>query len=98
MVQRSYMIGCEWVFGAQAVLGTYQSSRDGGQASLATQPSCNLWGAGYRYRFSPRTFFIAQYARINNKNGALCNFGTNPLAIAAGQDPLGLGIGLRTNF
>ena len=98
VTQRSYMMGLEAVSGAHALLGSYQFSRNGGVFASITQPRCHLFGAGYRYRFSPRTFFIAQYARVNNRIGALCNFGTNPLAISEGQDLLGMAVGLRTGF
>jgi hypothetical protein len=35
---------------------------------------------------------------VNNKVGALCNFGSNPLAITAGQGLRGLAAGMRTRF
>lgn len=97
-MQRSRMIGFEAANGAHALLGTYQNSRNGGAVSAPAQPRCDLLGAGYRYRLSPRTFVIAQYARVNNKVGALCNFGTNPVAISAGQVLRGIAVGLRTDL
>ena len=96
LTQKSYMIGFQLVHGAHELLGSYQRSRNGGVASLAAQPRCDLVGVGYRHPFSPRAFFIAQYARVNNKVGALCNFGTNPLVISAGDDLRGFAVGLRT--
>jgi len=35
---------------------------------------------------------------VDNKVGALCNFGTNPVAISAGQDLREFGVGLRIAF
>jgi predicted porin len=96
--QRSYMIAFDFKHGAHELLGTYQNSRDGDVTASAAQPRCTLIGAGYRYRFSPRTFFMAQYARVDNKVGALCNFGTNPVAISAGQGLRAFAVGLRTSI
>jgi predicted porin len=98
VMQKSYMIGFRFKRGVQELLGTYQNSRDGGPTSLAVQPRCILVGFGYRYRFSPKTFFIAQYAHVDNMVGALCNFGTNPVAISEAQDLHGIAVGLRTVF
>jgi hypothetical protein len=35
---------------------------------------------------------------VNNRSGALCNLGANPLAITEGQDPRGVGLGIRHVF
>jgi predicted porin len=96
--QSSYSIGYEADFDAHALLGIYQKSRNGGAVTLASQPRCDLWGLGYRYSFSARTFLIAEYAKVNNKAGALCNFGSNPVEITSGQDLQGFAAGLRIIF
>jgi predicted porin len=96
-MQKSYLIGFDATHGAHGLLGTYQNSRNGGVISSA-QPSCDLVGAGYRYRFSLRTYAIVEYARVSNQVGALCNFGSNPVAITAGQDLRGFAVGMRTVF
>ncbi len=95
--QDSWLAGLEWKLGKHVILAAYQDSRDGGTAGTA-QPSCTLVGLGYRYDFTRRTSFIAEFADIDNKAGNLCNFGTSPLTISAGQDPRGLGVGLRHLF
>jgi predicted porin len=95
--QKSYMVGLEWMIGKNALLASYQNSKNGG-VSTAAQPKCNLLGLGYRYDFSKRTSFIADYTKIDNDVGSLCNFGTVPLAIAAAQDPRGLSAGFRHTF
>jgi predicted porin len=98
VAQRSSMLAVEWTDGRHELVGTYQHSRDGGPASASTQPRCHLAGAAYRYRFSPRAFVMAQYGRVNNEAGSLCNFSSNPVAIAASQDLRGMGVGMRTDF
>jgi predicted porin len=95
--QRSYAAGLQWGFGKHVLLAAYQNSKDGGPTTAA-QPKCDLWGVGYRYDVTKRTFLVAEYASVDNEAGSLCNFGTSPLPIAAGQDPRGFGIGVRHIF
>ena len=95
--QKSYYTGVEWTIGKHALLAAYQNSKDGG-AVTAVQPSCDMVGLGYRYDFSKRTAFVAEYADVQNDVGNLCNFGTSPLAISAGQDPKAFAFGLRHTF
>lgn len=95
VAQKSFMVGFDATRGVHQVLGTYQRSRDGGTASLSLQPRCRLIGAGYRYRVSASTFMMVQYAAVDNRVGALCNFGTSPVAIAEGQGLRGFGAGMR---
>jgi predicted porin len=98
VTQRSYMLGLHSVHGRHELLGSYQDSRNGGPVSVPAQPRCNVVGAGYRYRFSPRSSVMAQYAHVSNKVGDLCNFVNGTLAIAVTQDLRGMGIGMRMDF
>jgi predicted porin len=96
--QKSYAIGVDWVFsGAHHLLAIYQDSRDGGTIGAA-QPSCHMYGVGYRYDFSRRTFFTAYFTKVENEVGNLCNFGAATLSIANGQDPQGFSAGIRHIF
>jgi len=96
--QKSWMAGIEWMMGAHNLLFSYQDSTKGGATGTA-QPECDMWSAGYRYDFSKRTSFMANYARVENDTGALCNFGQGGLAgLTAGQDPRGFAIGVRHTF
>ena len=95
--QRSYMAGLDWAIGKHVILATYQNSKNGG-VTTAAQPKCDLVGIGYRYDFSRRTSFVADYTKVDNDVGSLCNFGTAPLTIGAGQDPRGASVGLRHTF
>jgi predicted porin len=95
--QKAYYAGVEWNIGQHALLASYQNSKNGG-VTTATQPACDLVGLGYRYDFTKRTAFYAEYADVNNKVGSLCNFGTSPLTITAGQDPQAYAFGVRHTF
>lgn len=96
--QKSYLAGAEWTLGKHVLLASYQNSKNGGETSAAQQPRCDLMGLGYRYNFSRRTSFEAEYSKVDNEVGNLCNFGTIPLTVSAGQDPVGYAIGLRHVF
>ncbi len=101
--QRSFMLGFEWypfaATGARtALIGIYQRSYRGAPLAAPVQPACILWGAGIRHSLSRRTFLIAEYARVDNREGNLCNFGSNPVAIDERQSLSGWGVGIRTVF
>ena len=83
-------------FGKSQIMLQHMRS-EGGQAS-GVEPYCESNSIGYQYNFTRRTFFIGSYIRGKNDNGATCNFGSNRLTAAAGQDPQGVFIGLRHVF
>jgi predicted porin len=109
---KGYMVGADFTAGKNVILASYQNSKDGGTSGLATgQPECDVWSVGYRYDFTRRTSFIAEYAKVDNKitttaAGAVvaassgnCNFGQGALAgVANGQDPQGFSLGFRHVF
>jgi predicted porin len=96
--QKSFQVGMDWFFGNNHILGSYSKSKYGG-ASGGAQPECKLAAVGYRYDFSRRTSFMANYTKVDNETGNLCNFGQSALAgIAAGQDPKGVSVGVRHVF
>lgn len=88
----SYMIGLEWAFGKHVLLASIQHAELNN-----SNAECDMGSIGYRYDFSRRTFFIASYTKVENDNGMNCNFGTNALG-AAGQNPQGIGFGVRHLF
>jgi predicted porin len=89
---QSYFVGLEWAFGKNVLLVALQHAElDNSNAE------CDMGSIGYRYDFSRRTFFIASYTKVENDNGMNCNFGTNPIG-AAGQNPQGIGMGVRHLF
>jgi predicted porin len=89
---KSYMVGLEWAFGKNVLLASWQHAEVDN-----TNAECDMGSIGYRYDFTRRTFFIASYTKVENDNGMNCNFGTNALG-AAGQNPEGVGLGIRHLF
>lgn len=96
--QKSYQVGLQYYVGKHQFIATYSASKDGGATGAAVQPECDLAAVGYRYNFSRRTMLIASYAKVDNETGSLCNFGSNTLSIADGQDPQGFSLGVRHTF
>jgi predicted porin len=89
---KSYFAGLEWAFGKNVLIATFQHAElDNSSAE------CDMGAIGYRYDFSRRTFFIASYTKVENESGMNCNFGTGPIG-AAGQNPQGVGLGVRHLF
>ena len=95
--KKSYMANGVFTAGKHQFIYQYQDSQDGG-ASGAEQPEASSHTVGYQFNFSKRTFFLAQYTKVDNNNTASGNFGANALAISAGQDPQGIAVGLRHVF
>jgi predicted porin len=73
-------------------------SQDGKLNTTSLEPNCKSNSLGYQYNFSRRTFFIASWVKVDNNDASSCNFGSNRLAIAAGQDPEGVFAGIRHIF
>jgi len=97
--QKSYQVGVVWTFGGNNLLASWSRSKDGGStAAGAAHPECKMGAFGYRYDFSRRTSFMANYTKVDNEVGNLCNFGTAPLTITGDQDPKGLSVGVRHTF
>ncbi len=95
--QKSYQVGVQWLQGRGTFIATYSASKDGG-ATGAAQPECDLKAVGYKHTLSKRTFLIASYAKVDNKTGNLCNFGSGSLSVTSGGDPEGFSLGMRTVF
>ncbi len=86
------MVGLDWAFGKHVLLASVQHAElDNSNAE------CDMGSIGYRYDFTRRTFFIASYTKVENDNGMNCNFGSNAIG-AAGQNPQGIGMGIRHLF
>jgi predicted porin len=92
----------------------WTSSKDGAANNTAlSQPNCQAIAVAWNYNVTKRTTFMTQYYGAKNKennalyslvpaNGAAnangCNFGSNGLALAPGQDPQEFSIGMRHLF
>lgn len=96
--QKAYLLALTYFAGKHEFIVHTQNSKDGGLSSATTQPECDLWGVGYKMNFTKRTFLWTQYVKVDNNNAATCNFGTNRLAITAGQDPQGVALGIHHVF
>ncbi len=95
--QKAWMGNITWTIGNNQLIYQHTKSNDG-EVSGAAQPECKVDALGWQYNFTRRTFFLAQYVKIDNNSVGTCNFGANPLTIAAGQDPKGFSLGLRHVF
>ena len=96
--QKAFMANVVWTMGNNQFIYQFMNSKDGGLNSATTQPDCDSNSIGYKYNFSRRTSFIAHYLKVDNNDASSCNFGSNRLAISAGQDPQGVAIGILHNF
>ncbi|HSS26939.1 MAG TPA: porin [Usitatibacter sp.] len=95
--QKSWLGNIVWTIGNNQLSYQHQNAK-GGDLTTVANPDCKVDAVGWQYNFSKRTFFLAQYVKIDNNETATCNFGSNTLAIAAGQDPKGISLGLRHIF
>ncbi|MBC8022618.1 MAG: porin [Burkholderiales bacterium] len=93
-------------FGNNQIIFQYQNAKDGGVrvqgtptlAINVTEPECKVYAGAYQYNFSRRTFFLAQYTRIDNNVTGTCNFASNPLTTSMGADLKGISLGIRHIF
>ena len=95
--QKAWMANIVYTMGNHQLIYQYTDAKDG-ELSTVAQPHCKIHAPGYQYNFSRRTFFIAQYVKVDNNDTATCNFGAPTLAIAAGQDLRGVAAGFRHVF
>lgn len=97
--QKGWMGNIVYTMGNHQFIYQYMQAKDGGLNTAAEQQDCREHAPGYQYNFTKRTFVLAQYSHIDNKNNASsCNFGANRLGITAGQDPRGWSLGIRHVF
>jgi predicted porin len=96
--QKAWMGNIVWTMGNLQLIYQYSDAKDGGPTGTSTEPSCKVHAPGIQYNFTRRTFWIAQYVKIDNNSAGTCNFGANTLSIAAGQDPQGFATGIRHIF
>jgi len=114
--KKSYMLNGVWTIAKHQLIYQYQNSEDGGcpvgtvgtaangcgTGVVGGHPEANSHTVGYQYNWTKRTFFLAQYVKVDNNNSAgsnYGNFGSNRLTLtSAGQDPQGFAVGLRHVF
>jgi len=98
--QKAWMGNIVWTLGNHQFIYQYMQAKDGGLNTASVQQDCNEHAPGYQYNFTKRTFVLAQYSKIKNKNTAsTCNFGANRLGgVSGGQDVEGWSLGVRHVF
>ena len=96
--RKEWLASVVYTMGNHNFIYQYQNSKDGG-ASGSAQPSCSSNSLAYKYVFSKRTFFIAEYMKTDNNDQATCSYATTaPFALAKGNDLTGAGIGIQHVF
>lgn len=98
--QKSGMINLVGTFSQHQGIVSYRKSKDGGTTGT-TQPECSGYALAYKYLFDRNLDFVAEYVKVSNKVGGLCDFGQNGVgsaATAGGGDPTGVAAGLRYVF
>ena len=98
--QKSGMVNLTGTFGVHQGIASYRRS-DGGDVTGNPKAKCDGWALAYKYLFDRNLDFIAEVTEVNNKVGALCDFGQNGVgaaSIAGGGDPKGVAAGLRYTF
>jgi len=90
----NWMANVVWTTGKHQFIYQYMTSENKASAK------CDSNGVGWQYNWTKRTFFLAQYAKIDNDKGMNCNFGANRLTIdtAAGEEVEGFSVGIRHVF
>lgn len=91
----NFMGNIVYTFGNNQLIYQYMQSEN---RSNASDSDCKSHHVGYQYNFSRRTFFLAQYSKVDNDDAGNCNFGANRLTISAGQELQGASVGLRHVF
>lgn len=95
--QKNFLLSGVWTAGKHQIALQYMESKDGGATTATLQPECDVKSVGYFYNWSKRSQMVATYAKVDNNATGVCKFGSNPLG-GTGQDPQGLGIGIRHLF
>jgi predicted porin len=100
--QKAWLGNIVWTFGNNQLIYQYSQAKEGELTTVSPQPKCDVNVVGWQYNFTRRTFFLAQYAKIENKNNnSTCNFSSTPGPITTnigGQNPKGISLGLRHVF
>jgi predicted porin len=99
--QKAWVANIIWTLGNNQLIWQHQDAKDGGLNTAVTQPKCKADSFGWQYNFSRRTFFLAQWSRVDNNDTGTCNYGTTPGPLTTnlpGQDLKSFGLGIRTQF
>ncbi len=95
--RKSWLGSLVYSLGKNQFIYQYQHGKDGA-VNDTDEPSCNSNTVAYKYVFTKRTFFIAQYTQVDNNAAATCNLGYDRVTLVPGADPRGAAIGLQHIF
>ncbi len=97
--RKEWLASVVWTIGANELIYQHQDSKGASNSGIEDSADCKSDTVAYKYIFSKRTFFIAQYMRTDNKDLATCSFGTTAtFPVKPGNDVRGAAIGLQHVF
>ena len=96
--RKSWLANVVYSMGSNDFVYQYQNGKDGAAETAAEQPSCNSNTVAFKHKFTKRTFILAMYTKVDNNAVGTCNFGSNKLGIAPGNDPEGVALGFYHVF
>jgi predicted porin len=97
--RKSYLANVVWTMGSSQFIYQFQNSEGGNRqnaTNTAAQAECDVNSIGYQYNFTRRTFFLAQYVKVDNNATGSC--GSGQFGAGAGEDAQGISFGLRHVF
>jgi len=97
--RKEWLANVTWTFGNNQLMYQHQDSKGASTAGTKDSGLCKSDTIGYKYIFSKRTFFIAEYMRTDNKEAGTCSFATTAtFPVKPGQDVQAAAIGLQHVF
>jgi|SwirhisoilCB3_FD_contig_81_1544921_length_1155_multi_3_in_0_out_0_1 predicted porin len=97
--RKEWLASVVWTIGANELIYQHQDSKGASTAGTDNSADCKSDTIAYKYIFSKRTFFIAQYMRTDNSDLSTCSFGTTAtFPVKPGNDVRAAGIGLQHVF
>jgi predicted porin len=97
--RKSYLANVVWTMGSNQFIYQFQNSEGGNRqnaTNTAISAECDVNSLGYQYNFTRRTFFLAQYVKVDNNDTGSC--GSGQFGVTAGADAQGISFGLRHVF
>ena len=97
--RKSYLANVVYTLGSHQFIYQFQNSEGGNRqnaTNTASQAECDVNSVGYQYNFTRRTFFLAQYVKVDNNALGAC--GSGQYGSGAGADPQGVSVGVRHVF
>jgi predicted porin len=96
--RKEWLANVVWTIGSNQLIYQHQDSKIDGTAGSG-DVKCNSDTIGYKYIFSKRTYFIAEYMRVDNHESGTCSFATTAtFPVSPGQDVKAAAVGLQHVF